>query len=160
MDSQRNWKAERTAIDSRAAGREPLIVESHLRVTGRMLVADSGDAAGALWSLPDAVVAHGTEDDPLFFYANRAALALFEARAADFIGMPSRLSAPPADREERARFMERVTARGFVDDYSGTRVSAAGKRFRIEEATVWNLLDDSGAYRGQAAHISRWQAVD
>lgn len=160
MGIRQDREGERAAMDSSAAGRERLIVESFARVTDGRLTPAGEDAAGALWSLPAAVVAHGTEDDPLFFYANRAALALFEARAADFIGMPSRLSAPPADREERARFMARVAAGGFVDDYAGIRVSTTGRRFRIRGATVWNLLDARGACHGQAAHIRHWSAVD
>ena len=43
-------------------------------------------------------------------------------------------------REERARLLETVARRGFIDDYSGVRISKTGRRFRIIRATVWNLL--------------------
>jgi PAS domain-containing protein len=160
MDNERDWNAERAVIDASAAGRERLIIESFACVTGGVLMLDADDAAGALWTLPAAVVAHGMEDDPVFFYANRAALDLFEVPAADFVRLPSRLSAGEADRAARAHFMERVTADGFVHGYSAIRVAASGRRFRIEDATVWNLLDDAGACRGQAACFARWTPVD
>jgi hypothetical protein len=40
---------------------------------------------------------------------------------------------------------------GFIDDYAGTRISATGRRFRIERAVVWNLIDAAGVRHGQAA---------
>jgi len=70
--------------------------------------------------------------------------------------MPSRLSAEPLAREERARLLAAVTARGFVDDYAGVRISRTGRRFRIERATVWNLADPAGLRLGQAAAFDRW----
>ncbi len=113
----------------------------------------------ALFHAPFAVVSHGTEPDPIFNYANRTALRLFEMTWEQLTALPSRLSAEPVHRDERARLMARVTARGYIDDYQGARVSSTGRRFRIEAATVWNLVDDSGAYRGQAAIFSRWTAL-
>jgi hypothetical protein len=156
MMDRRDWDAERAAIAASAAGREALIAQSFARVTGGALVPPGSDAAAALWSLPAAVVAHGTEPDPLFFYGNRAALALFEFPAAQFVRLPSRLSAEPGNRAARARLMASVIADGFVAGYSGVRISASGKRFRIAGATVWNLVDADGALCGQAAVFDRW----
>ena len=47
--------------------------------------------------------------------------------------------------------MESVARQGFVDDYSGVRISGGGRRFMITDATVWNLVDEAGVYHGQAA---------
>jgi len=128
-----------------------LIADSHQRLTGRPLVAAGGDLVAALWNAPLAVVAHGTEADPLFFFGNRAALTAFKADLSRFIGMPSRLSAEAPDRAERQALLDRVTAHGYVDDYAGSRVKLDGEHFRIENATVWNLIDKAGVRRGQAA---------
>jgi hypothetical protein len=133
-----------------------LIAESHARLTGRDLVAPAGDLREALWNARSVIVAHGTEPDPVFFYGNRMALALFEMDWASFVRMPSRLSAEPLLREERARVLERVSRDGYISDYSGIRISSSGKRFRIEQAVVWNLLDASGACHGQAATFDHW----
>ena len=72
------------------------------------------------------------------------------------VGTPSRLTAEPVHRDERARLLERTTRQGFVDDYAGVRISRSGKRFRIEQAIVWNVLDGEGRIHGQAATFDRW----
>ena len=90
----------------------------------------------------------------MFSYGNRAALQLFDATREQFTAMPSRLSAEPMLREERERLLSRVRAHGYIDDHSGVRVSLTGRRFRIERAIVWNLVDERGVRRGQAATFS------
>ncbi|OGS90068.1 MAG: MEKHLA domain-containing protein [Gallionellales bacterium GWA2_59_43] len=140
-----------------------LIVESYRRLTGKPLLdAEPSDDTAlrlALWNAPRAIVAHGTEDDPVFFYGNRLALELFEMNFATFARLPSRYSAEPLAREARAQLLERVTRQGYVDDYSGVRIAASGKRFMIDAATVWNLLDETGIHRGQAAAFSDWRML-
>lgn len=127
-----------------------LIVESYQRLTGKSLLPVPFDPL-ALWNAPFAVVAHGTQADPVFFYGNQAALGLFEMSFAEFTRLPSRFSAEPLARDERARLLEQVSKQGFIDDYSGVRIASSGRRFTIDYATVWNLLDAAGSYHGQAA---------
>ena len=137
------------------------LVESHLRLTGRALLPD-GPAAGmarALYHAPFVVLAHGTGDDPLFTYANLAAQHRFELPWAEIVGMPSRFSAEPLARDERQRLLERVARDGYIDDYSGVRITKSGRRFMIRRATVWNLIDAHGDKMGQAATFSDWQAL-
>ena len=141
-------------------GRIGLIDESYRRLTGRQLVQPRDDLAVALWHAPRAIVAHGTQADPIFFYGNALALDLFEMPADEFMRLPSRLSAERMLRDERARLLDRVTRDGFIDDYAGIRISASGQRFRIEQATVWNLIDAAGAMHGQAATFDRWTMLD
>ena len=129
-----------------------LIAPSYRRLLGRDLVPVEGDDPVAmLWDAPLAILAHGTGDDPVFFFANRAALVAFETTAAAITAMPSRLSAEPLARNERQALLDRVSAHGFIDDYAGVRISARGRRFTIREAVVWNLLDAAGERHGQAA---------
>ena len=133
-----------------ARARIALIAESFARLLARPLVT-ADDPVAALWHAPFAVVAHGAEADPLFFFGNRAALAAFETDFDAFVGMPSRLSAEAPLRGERQMLLDRVSAHGFIDDYAGLRISARGRRFRIENAVVWNLIDAEGTRHGQAA---------
>ena len=57
------------------------------------------DIAQALWEAPFGLLAHdlpepGTEEgQPLFSYANKAALELFEAEWGELVGQPSSISA-------------------------------------------------------------------
>lgn len=137
-----------------------LLVTSYRRLTGRELpLAPAEDLAAALWLAPAAIVAHGTQADPVFCYGNRLALELFEMDFAQFTRLPSRLSAEPLLRAERARLLERVSRGGFIDDYSGIRIAASGRRFRIERATVWNLVDAAGRHHGQAAVFAHWTSL-
>jgi hypothetical protein len=49
-----------------------------------------------------------------------------------------------------------VSRHGFIENYSGIRISKRGRRFRIDKATVFNLLDPAGHYLGQAATFAAW----
>lgn len=136
-----------------------LLESSLLRMTGRRLVDPElwGRARyQSLFEAPFCVVSHGTEEDPVFNYGNRTALQLFEMTWDDFTNLPSRRSAEPLVREEREELLARVTQHGFIDDYKGVRVSSSGQRFFVDDAVVWNLADESGAYRGQAAALFKW----
>ena len=141
------------------APRIHLMAESFLRLTGRHLIAPTDDLRHAMWQAPAVIVAHGKEVDPVFFYGNRAALEVFDMAFDDFTQLPSRFSAEPLEREAREALLERVSRDGFIDDYSGVRISARGRRFMIHEATVWNLIDEAGVIHGQAATFSRWSAL-
>lgn len=134
-----------------AARRIALIAESYQRLLGRPLVAAEGDVVKTLWEASAAIVAHGTQTDPIFFFGNHAALTAFECDVAAFTAMPSRYSAEVLLREERQALLDRVTRDGFIDDYAGVRISATGRRFRIDGAVVWNLIDAAGLRHGQAA---------
>ena len=136
-----------------------LLGASYLRLLGKPLLYGLPDGikfAEALYRAPFAVVSHDTSADPVFNYANAKALELFEMNWDEFTHTPSRLSAEPVNREERSRLLAKVTEQGYIDNYSGVRISKNGKRFLIENAVVWNLLDDNGSYRGQAACFADW----
>jgi len=140
-----------------------MIARSLKHWTGRDLLA--GPEAGAppeavaekVFHAPFVLVSHGTEADPVLNYGNQTALTLWEMSWSELTQTPSRLTAEAPNREERARLLAAVTANGFIDDYSGIRISKTGRRFRITQATVWNLLDERGIYAGQAAMFSRWE---
>ncbi|EFM10554.1 MEKHLA domain protein [Paenibacillus curdlanolyticus YK9] len=78
---------------------------------------------------------------------------------AAFTSTPSRLTAEPMIREDRDRFLQLVAQQGYVDQYTGIRVSATGRRFYIRNTTVWNLIDAEGIYRGQAAAFAAYDDV-
>jgi hypothetical protein len=135
------------------------LARSLKRFAGRELFpALAGEAlARAFAAAPFVVVSHGTQADPILNYGNRAALALWEMDWDEFTRTPSRLTAESPERTERARLLAAVAQHGFIDDYSGIRISKSGRRFRILQATVWNLVTESGEPRGQAAMFDRWE---
>lgn len=139
------------------------LLNSYARLLGHELLPREGspaEQAGALFEAPFVVLSHGTEADPILNYGNAATLALWSTDWAALTTMPSRLTAEAPRREERARLLERVTRDGYIDDYSGVRISSTGQRFFIERATVWNLFDEHGMPIGQAATFSEWQLLD
>ena len=136
-----------------------LLTTSYTRLTGKPLAPAGKNAAWLYDEAPFAVLAHNTDADPRFVYANRTAQACFEYGWDEIITLPSRLSAEAPDRAERQRLMEAVARNGFIADYSGVRVAKSGRRFRIENGVVWQLFDDSGAWHGQAATFSSWPDV-
>jgi MEKHLA domain len=115
------------------------------------------ELAEKIFCAPFVLVSHGTEADPILNYGNAAALALWEMSWDELTRTPSRLTAEVPNREERARLLATVTARGFIDDYSGVRISKTGRRFKISHAMVWNLLTGEGKPCGHAAMFGTWE---
>lgn len=139
------------------------LLDSYYQLLGRPLLADSGNReqqAKQLFYAPFAIVSHGTESDPIFNYANLKALELFEYSWQEFTQLPSRLSAEPVNREQRAQLLDQVSKKGFIDHYQGVRISKTGRRFIIKNAVVWNLTLKDQVIRGQAAFFDQWQFLE
>ena len=96
--------------------------------------ADETDVA--LFTAPFVVVSHGTQADPILNYGNHTALNLWEMTWEQLTQMPSRLTAEPMHRDERAPFMARVRSQGYVGGYRGVRISSSRKRFMIDDAII------------------------
>lgn len=130
-------------------------------LTGRELVnrrMGEKEAARFLWAAPFAVVSHDTAKDPIFTYANQTALSLFGMNWRDLTSLPSRLSAEPDAQADRDRLLQKVSDKGFIEDYRGVRVGRHGRRFLIEGAVVWNLIEPRGGpVLGQAALFKAWK---
>ena len=140
-----------------------ILLDSYRRFLGEELIDRSGsvaEQAERLFAAPMVVVSHGIQDDPILNYGNQTALDLWQMSVQTLLQTPSRLTAEPVHREERARLMERTLRDGFVDDYSGIRITSTGRRFRIDQAFVWNLINPDGQRVGQAATFSDWVFLD
>lgn len=139
-----------------------LILDSHAYFLHRNLLPRSENSvqlAKNLYHAPFVVLAHESAPDPVFFYANLQAQHLFEMSWQEMVTLPSRLSAEPLAREERQRLLDRVSSHGYIDNYTGIRISKTGKRFLIENATVWNLIDSAGLVVGQTAAFTDWSTL-
>src|SRR5262245_20037909 len=106
------------------------LLSSFKHWTGRDLIPLRGSSetmSQDLKAAPFVVVSHGLQADPILNYGNDIALQLWEMDWDRFIQTPSRLTAEPLNREERAKLLERVTRFGYIDDYSGVRISSSGR---------------------------------
>jgi hypothetical protein len=151
--------AQNRYLDTHAAR----LLSSYRHWTGQDLLAGNfspEELARELFHAPFAILSHDTEPDPILNYANKTALRLFELSWDELVAMPSRLTAQAPELAERARLLSEVSARGYISDYRGIRISKSGRRFLIERATVWNLIDDNGTVCGQAAALSEWHFLD
>ncbi len=139
-----------------------LLLSSFKHWTGRDIIEEMEpleQQARKLFYAPFAVASHDTSEDPILNYGNQTALTLWEVSWEDFTSMPSRQTAEPMTQEERKHLLAEVTAYGFIDHYKGVRISAKGRRFKIEKATVWNLINVAGEYCGQAAMFREWRSI-
>jgi hypothetical protein len=134
-----------------------LLTESYARFVGSPLPSAHLGPAWLYQEAQFAVLAHNTEVDPRFIYANKAAQNCFEFSWSELVSMPSRLSAESPNRAERQRLLEAVSRDGYVSGYRGLRIAKSGRRFWIEEGVVWQLVDAHGVHRGQAAMFATWK---
>ena len=136
-----------------------LLLESFRRTTGQDLAGvvanhDDVDTALRLYEADAVVLSHGTESDPVLNYANAAALRRWACTWPEFVGMPSRTTAAPAERSARADAFDRMRRTGWADDYSGVRVDRFGRRFEIIGAVLWEIRDPDGRHVGDGATFS------
>ena len=140
--------------------RSQALLDSYTRRLGQELVSRAGstlEQSELLFRAPFVVVAHGTEDDPILNYANQLAIDLWETDLETLLQTPSRLTAEPLHRDERARMLQRTREQGYIDDYQGIRITTTGRRFLIRKAIVWNVDDGCGVALGQAATFAAWE---
>jgi len=123
--------------------------------------ASPGLIAQELFTAEVVVLAHdgadpSSEPGPRLIYANRAALRLWRRPWGAMVGMPSRLTAEPAERASRRQALLAAQAQECLRGYRGIRIDSSGRRFAIEGACLWSLRDGTGRPCGQAARFSSW----
>ncbi len=136
-----------------------ILLDSFNQLLGYQLISRKETAekqSEVLFKADFVVVSHGIESDPILNYGNEIALNLWEMNWSNFTQTPSRLTAEPVNREARQVMLQQAKSQGYIDNYSGVRISKTGKRFFIETAIIWNLLDSKGNKCGQAATFSDW----
>ncbi|MGK9168781.1 MEKHLA domain-containing protein [Inquilinus limosus] len=134
-----------------------LLAGSHARLVGTPLLPEEagGDAAvQARWlyeAAPFCVLVHNTDADP------PSSMPTERPRPASSIACTSSRRCPPASPPRRrtgrsgSGCWTPLPADGFITSYRDLRVAKSGRRFWIENATVWRLIDEAGTLHGQAA---------
>ena len=138
------------------------LLDSYERRTGDPLVprgADVLEDLGRLDAADAVVLCHDGGEDPRFVYANDAAAQLWALPRERLVGMPSRLSAAPEARADRADALARARRTGLLRGYAGVRRAADGSLFVIRDATLWTVDDEDGRPVGQAATFTSWEPV-
>lgn len=156
LDFEQPWSDDQWIRDTQR------LLNSFARWLGYELIDRAGtpeDQSRRLYEAQRVVVGHGMQADPIFFYGNQLALDLWQIDLQALLEMPSRKTAEPLHRDERARLLQKTQEQGFVDDYRGIRIGTHGDRFLIEKAIVWNVMDESGTQCGQAATFDQWQPL-
>ncbi len=135
------------------------MLDSYRNWTGRELIEDRTSLlvdAERLFGNAAVVVSHGLGDDPILNYGNVAAQRLWGLDWENLIQMPSSLTAEPVERAKRRQMLDEAARRGCIQNYEGIRVTADGRRLRIYDGVIWNVLDRQGQFLGQAATFPRW----
>ncbi|MEB3336910.1 MAG: MEKHLA domain-containing protein [Leptolyngbyaceae bacterium] len=139
------------------------LLHSFYHWTGQSLLSHQGDPeaeAQALFTASFVVVSHGTQADPILNYGNQVALDLWQMDWHRFTATPSRCTAEPMEREERAKLLAQAKAQGFINNYQGIRISSTGQRFYIQDVVIWDVLDEAHQPCGQAATFNQWQFIN
>ncbi len=145
--------------DPRIVEWSQLLLDSYRHWVGKELIERAGDAraqAQRLFEASYVVVSHGVEPDPILNYGNQVALDLWELSWEQLTATPSRLTAEADNRAERERMLDEARGKGYYDGYKGVRISSTGRRFMVEQATIWTVADLDGNPLGQAATFSVW----
>ena len=128
-------------------------LRSYQSLLGRELTAPGSliERAARLFEADYVVLSHTAANVPVYNYGNALALKLWELPWDAFVAMESHKCAEPMAQEARDCFLQEVETQGFATGHSGVRISASGRRFRIDDVTCWNVYDEAGTRIGQAA---------
>jgi len=156
------WQAATREGTEWIEGHSRLLLASYRHWSGESLWPEAEAAAccaPVLFHAGVVVLSSRPDEEQTLNYGNAAALRLWAMDWDTLTRLPSRQTAEPVEQAAREAFLQRVRQEGLIRDYSGVRVAADGRRFRIEQARVWNLVGPEGGYAGQAAAFHHWQGV-
>lgn len=136
-----------------------IILNSYKKLLGKDLIArdlNEIEQSKSLFYASFAVFSHGTEKDPIYNYGNLTGLNLWERNWEELTKTYSRQTTEPNLREERQELLNETTSQKYVTNRQAIRISKTGKKYQINDVTVWNLFDKNDKYCGQAATFSDW----
>lgn len=141
-----------------------LLLYSFHRWTGNTLIPITNhqspiEIANLLFNADLVVVSHGTQSDPILNYGNQQALDLWKMDWQTFTSTPSRYTAEQMESSEREQLLAQVKSQGYISGYRGIRIASNGDRFYINQAIIWNVVDQEGKLWGQAATFRNWDAI-
>jgi hypothetical protein len=136
-----------------------ILLDSYKQLLAKELIIRKGskiEQAKQLFFAPFVVISHGIEADPIYNYGNKSGLILWERSWEELRKTPSRTSAEPLLREERQQLLTETKNQEYVINRQAIRISKTGKKYQINDITIWNLYNQKNKYCGQAATFSDW----
>ena len=143
-------------------GHVKILLDSFEKLVQKQIIVRTGDPTKDLKLIEEGafvLVSHNGEEDPILNYGNQFALDLWELNWDDFIKTPSRKTAEIDLRTRREEVLKIAMIKGFYDEYEGIRISSKGKRFRIKNAIIWNVLNKHNGRIGQAAYFTNIEYI-
>lgn len=131
-----------------------LLLRCYEERIGEPLIAS--DDPREVYEAPFAILSHDISEDPILTYGNLASQRLWDISWEELTQMPSRLTAEPGHRDQRAAMFEEMRKTGAIRNYEGVRIAKSGQRFRIRNATIWSLTDLNGDKVGEAATFKEY----
>ena len=139
-----------------------LILNSYQQLLGKELIERTNNPledSKQLFYAPMVVLSHNTDADPCYNYGNLQALQLWEMSWKELIITPSKSTTESTLRSQRNQLLTEAMKKGYITNYGGIRTSRTGKKYQINNITLWNLIDEQNNYCGQAATFSEWQII-
>ena len=136
-----------------------IVLNSYKKLLKKELINRQGsprEQSRQLFYAPFVVFSHGIEKDPIYNYGNQLGLKLWEINWDELIETPSRTNTEISLRQERQILIQETTDREYVTNRQGIRISKTGKKYQINDITIWNLYNNEDKYCGQAATFSDW----
>ena len=129
-----------------------MMMNSYQYWLGQSLINDTREKVSEfIFKAPFYLVSMSIETMPIFNYGNQKALDLWELNWEEFTQFSSDKSAEINYQEERNQVLEETTNKGYKTGYSAIRISSKGKRYKKENVTIWNVLNQKQEYCGKAA---------
>lgn len=107
------------------------------------------------------ILSHGTQEDPIYNYGNRASLELFDQTLENLCQTPSRYSTVESLMDDRDRLIQQINDVGYGIITNGVRTTTKGHLFVIKTIWIWHVYhDEDGRRIGLAALYDRAQVED
>ena len=136
---------------------DPIFTEKLINSYEKLLERELIDDPSKLFEADFVCAGHKFASEPKFAYGNQKALDLWELDLDKFIGMPSKNTAEEMHQKEREELLNEVRQKGYIKNYSGIRISSTGKKFKINNAIVWNVFDENEKLIGQAVKFNDYE---
>ena len=107
------------------------------------------------------ILSHGTQQDPIYNYGNKASLLLFDETLENLCQTPSRYSTVESLMQDREQLIQQIADVGYGTITNALRTTTRGKLFVMETIWIWHVHHPNNGQRiGLAALYDRSKVKD